>query len=173
MTLTRLFWEFFKAGLFAFGGGYATIPIIEKNIVEKYRWLTSSEFADIVTTAGIAPGVFAVNTATYIGYKVAKYAGAFFSILGVTLPSVLVVLAIAIFLPRFQSNHIVQSALKGLRPAVVGLIIVAALTIGTTAFTGLRSVLILLLVVCGIYFFKVHPIVALVVSAIAGILFFR
>jgi chromate transporter len=173
MILMKLFLEFFKAGLFAFGGGFSIIPLIEGNVVENYHWLTPQEFTDIVAIAGTAPGVFAVNTATFIGYKVAKCSGALASVIGVTLPSFFVILAIATFFPRVQDNHIIQSVLKGLGPAAVGLILVAALTVGTTAITGVKSVLITILVVCGIYFFKVHPILALLGAGIAGLLFFR
>ncbi len=172
MVLVKLFWEFFKAGFFAFGGGYALIPLIQKDIVERYRWLTADEFTETVAMAGMAPGVFAANSAAYIGYKVAHVWGALVSILGVALPSLFVILAIAVFFPQFKDNPMVRSALEGLRPAVVGLIIVAALTIGA-AHMSFKSALIVLLVVCGVFFLKLHPVVALLASAIAGILFFR
>jgi len=173
MILLKIFFEFFKIGLFTFGGGYAMIPLIEKEIVNKYHWLSTEQFIDLVAVAEMTPGPFAVNSATFVGYKVAKFWGSVAATLGVVLPSFMVILAIATVFFSCQNNQLVQAAFKGLRPAVLGLIIVAALTVGKIAIQDYKSVLVIIFVVSGIYFFKVHPILALIISAIAGILFFR
>ncbi len=105
MILIRLFFEFFKVGLFTFGGGYAMIPLIQKDIVEGHHWLTMEQFTDIVAIAEMTPGPIAVNSATFVGYKVAKLWGALVSTLGVVLPSFLVIWAIASIFLSFQDNH--------------------------------------------------------------------
>jgi len=173
MIIFKLFWEFFKVGLFTFGGGYAMIPFIEKGIVNKYHWLTLRQFTDLLAIAEMTPGPFAVNSATFVGYKVAKFWGAVSSTLGVILPSFLIIWAIASVFFSFQDNQLVQAAFKGLRPAILGLIIVAALSIGRVSISDYRSVLILAFVVAGIWILKIHPILALIASALIGIIFLR
>ena len=173
MILIKIFLEFFKIGLFTFGGGYAMIPLIEKEIVNKYHWLTMAQFTDLVAISEMTPGPFAVNSATFVGYKVAKFWGAVSSTLGVVLPSFLIIWAVASVFFSFQNNQIVQAAFKGLRPAVLGLIVVAALSIGKIAITDYKSVLILIFVVLGVWILKLHPILALLVSAIIGIMLLK
>jgi chromate transporter len=173
MILVRIFLEFFKIGLFTFGGGYAMIPLIEKEIVNKYHWLTTEQFVDLIAIAEITPGPIAVNSATFVGYKVAKFWGALLATLGVVLPSFLIIWGIASVFFSYQNNQIVQAVFKGLRPAILGLIIVAALSITKIAITDYKSILILIFVVAGIWILKIHPILALAVSAIIGFIFFR
>ncbi|MDD5565908.1 MAG: chromate transporter [Candidatus Omnitrophica bacterium] len=173
MIIVKLFWEFFKIGLFTFGGGYAMIPLIEKEIVNKYHWLTMEQFTDLVAIAEMTPGPIAVNSATFVGYKVSKFWGAVGSTAGVVLPSFLIILVVASVFFSIQDNQIVQAAFKGLRPAIFGLIIVAALSIGRVSIADYRSILILVCVVGGILFLKIHPILALVVSALMGVIFFK
>jgi len=173
MIIFQLFWEFFKIGLFTFGGGYAMIPLIEKEIVNKYHWLTMEQFTDLIAISEMTPGPVAVNSATFVGYKVAKFWGAVSSTLGVVLPSFLVIWAVASVFFSFQDNHIVQAAFKGLRPAVLGLIVVAVLSIGKIAISDYKSVIILIFVVLGVWILKLHPILALLVSAIIGIMFLK
>lgn len=173
MILIRLFFEFFKVGLFTFGGGYAMIPLIQKDIVEGHHWLTMEQFTDIVAIAEMTPGPIAVNSATFVGYKVAKLWGALVSTLGVVLPSFLIIWAIASIFLSFQDNPIVQAAFKGLRPAVLGMIIVAALSIGNISISGFKSIIIVLGVILGVSVFKLHPIIVFILSGIIGIWFFR
>ena len=173
MIIIQLFWEFFKIGLFTFGGGYAMIPLIEKEIVNKYHWLTIEQFTDLVAISEMTPGPFAVNSATFAGYKIAKFWGAVGSTLGVVLPSFLIIWLIASVFFSFQDNHIVQAAFKGLRPAVLGLIIIAALTVSKIAILDYKSIIILIFVVAGVWILKIHPILALIISAIIGIIFLR
>jgi len=173
MIYWRLFWEFFKVGLFTFGGGYAMIPLIQQSAVERFHWITMDEFAEILVISELTPGPFAVNSATFIGYKMAHVLGAFAGTLGVVLPSFLVVLIIASVFPQVQHNPVVQAAFRGLKPAVLGLIVVAALSVSKVAVTGIRSALVALLVVFGVTVFKVNPILALIIAGVAGALFFR
>jgi len=174
MILTRLFWEFFKIGAFTFGGGYAMIPLIEKEIVNKYHWLTMEQFADLIAISEMTPGPVAVNSATFVGYRVAKFWGAVASTLGVILPSFLVIWAISSVFFQFQNNPIVQAAFKGLRPAVLGLIIVAVLSVGKVSIlSGYKSLIIVFGTIIALSIFKIHPILVLVISAIVGIVFLK
>jgi len=173
MILLKIFFEFFKIGLFTFGGGYAMIPLIEKEIVNKYHWLTPQQFVDLVALAEMTPGPFAVNSATFVGYKVSKFWGAVAGTLGVVSPSFLIIWAISSVFFSFQDNHIVQAIFKGIRPAVVGLIIIAALSIGKVAIFDFKSAIILMVVIIGVLIFKINPILTLIISGIAGIIIFR
>jgi chromate transporter len=174
MIYLNLFLEFMKIGAFTFGGGYAMIPLIEKEIVNKYQWLTMKQFTDLIAIAEMTPGPIAVNSATLVGYKVAKFWGAVVSTLGVVLPSFLVIWAIASVFSQFQNNPTVQAAFKGLRPAVLGLIIVAAISISKTSILSeYKSILIVIGTVIALTIFKIHPILVLIISAITGIVFLR
>ena len=174
MIYLKLFWEFIKIGAFTFGGGYAMIPLIEREIVNKYRWLTMGQFTDLIAIAEMTPGPVAINSATFVGYKVAKFWGAAIATMGVVLPSFLIIWAIASVFFQFQDNPTLQAAFKGLRPAVLGLIIVAALSIGKTSiFAGYKSLLIVIGAVIALSIFKVHPILVLITCAIIGIVFLR
>ena len=173
MIVVKIFFEFFKIGLFTFGGGYAMIPLIEKEIVNKYQWLTTQQFIDLVAIAEMTPGPFAVNSATFVGYKVARFWGAAAATLGVVLPSFLIILLISTVFFSFKDNNIVQAAFKGLRPAVLSLIIVAALTVGKVSIYDAKSVVVVIFVVAAVWFFKINPILALIISGTAGIIFFR
>ncbi|MFA5039867.1 MAG: chromate transporter [Candidatus Omnitrophota bacterium] len=173
MIILHLFLEFFKIGLFTFGGGYAMIPLIQKEVVDNRHWLTIEQFADVVVISEMTPGPFAVNSATFIGYRVGGFWGAVFGTLGVVLPSFLIILAIVTTFLSFRENPVVRSAFRGLRPAVLALILVAAYSIGKIAVIDYKSVVILALVVTGILVFKIHPIMALVASALIGIIFLK
>ena len=174
MILIKLFWEFFKIGAFTFGGGYAMIPLIEKEIVNKYHWLTLEQFTDLIAISEMTPGPVAVNSATFVGYKVAKFWGAVASTLGVIFPSFLVIWTIASVFFQFQNNPTVQAAFKGLRPAILGLIIVAALSVGKVSIlSGYKSLIIVLGTIIALSIFKIHPILVLLISAIVGIVFLK
>jgi chromate transporter len=173
MILIKIFLEFFKIGLFTFGGGYAMIPLIEKDIVNKHHWLTMEQFTELIAISEMTPGPIAVNSATFVGYKVAKFWGAVVGTLGVVLPSFLIIWAITSVFFSFQDNQFVRAAFKGLRPAVLGLIIFAALSLGKIAIVDYKSLIILVFVVAGLGILKLHPILALLISGIIGIMFLR
>lgn len=121
-----LFWNFFKIGLFTFGGGYAMISFISNELVEKRKYVTQSEFADIVTIAESTPGPIAINSATYIGYRVGGVLGSIAASIAVSLPSFIIIYAISVFLPRFLDYEIVNKAFRGIQCAVAVLIISAS-----------------------------------------------
>ena len=112
---------FFKIGLFTIGGGYAMVPLIQNEVVDRKKWISKEDFIDLLAIAQSAPGVFAVNIAIFIGYKLRKKKGAVVMTLGTVLPSFLIILAIAIFFQQFKEFEIVEKIFKGIRPAVVAL----------------------------------------------------
>ncbi|MEW6171061.1 MAG: chromate transporter [Candidatus Omnitrophota bacterium] len=171
--LLTLFWTFFKVGFFTFGGGYAMIPIIEREIVEKHQWLTLAQFTDLIAISEMTPGPISVNAATFVGYKLAKFFGSLAATLGLILPSFLVILVIASIFVHFQENLIVQAVFKGLRPAVFALIVVAAFSIGRACVVDIRGLILAGLVIFAIIFLKLNPILALIISGCIGVLFFR
>ena len=128
LIMDKFYWDsfktFFRIGGFTIGGGYAMIPLIESEVVEKHKWLNKEEFLDIIAIAQSCPGVFAINMSVFIGYKKRRLAGAICSALGTALPSFIIILLIAMFLGGFRDNSYVEAAFKGLRPAVVALIAV-------------------------------------------------
>lgn len=118
-----LFLTFLKIGAFTFGGGYAMIPLIQREIVEKKHWISDEEILDIVAIAESTPGPIAINSATFVGYRAGGFAGAFFATFGVVLPSFLIILAISFVLRQFQELKPVQYAFQGIRAGVLALII--------------------------------------------------
>ncbi len=117
----------FKIGLFTFGGGYAMVAILERDLVEKKKWLEHDEFMDVIAIAESTPGPIAINSATYVGYKQAGFWGSFFATLGVVLPSFIVIFVISIFFDQFMSLEYVQYAFKGISACVIFLIVSAGL----------------------------------------------
>ena len=124
-TILTLFGIFFKIGAFTFGGGYAMIPVIQKEIVDKKKWITNDDILDIVAIAESTPGPIAINTATFVGYKIAGFWGAFFATLGTVLPSFIIILVISFILDLFQGLKAVQYAFFGIRAGVLALLIKA------------------------------------------------
>lgn len=124
----RLFWTFFKIGAFTFGGGYAMIPLIQKEVVERRRWMEDGDILDIVAIAESTPGPIAINSATFVGYRVCGVLGAFCATLGVVLPSFCVIYALSLVLRQFASIQAVQFAFNGIRAGVLALICKALLS---------------------------------------------
>jgi chromate transporter len=121
-ALVEIFWSFLKIGAFTFGGGYAMIPLIGHEVIERRRWLEQRDFSDLLTLAQSAPGPIALNTAVFVGYKRRGFAGALAAVLGVIVPSFVIILAVALFFSDMRDNRFVDAAFRGMRPAVVALI---------------------------------------------------
>ncbi len=134
-VLTQLFFTFFKIGAFTFGGGWAMISIIEKEIVDKHRWITREEFLDLLAVAQSLPGILAVNISVAIGDKLRGRRGSVIAAAGTILPSFLIILAIAIFLTPdlIKNNKVLSSIFRGIRPAVVALIVAPVLSSARSA----------------------------------------
>lgn len=133
MIYLQLFWSFIQIGLFSVGGGYAAIALIQSQAVERYAWLTMAEFTDLVTIAEMTPGPVAVNSATFVGIRVAGVAGAIVATLGCILPSCVIVTLLAYIYFRYRRVSLMRETLDSLRPAVVALIASAGLTILSTS----------------------------------------
>ncbi len=123
-TLLQLFWTFFKIGAFTFGSGYAMIPMIEKEVVDRRKWFDKDDFYDQFALASSAPGPFALNTAVFVGYKMKGWWGSLAAVLGAVVPSFVIILVIAVYLTESSDNRYVEAAFKGIRPAVIALIAV-------------------------------------------------
>ena len=136
MNYLKLFWSFFQIGLFSIGGGYAALPLIQEQIVDTHGWLSATEFMDLITIAEMTPGPIAVNSATFVGTRIAGVGGALVSTLGVVLPSLIIIFTVAYLYYRFQNVKQIQGVLSGLRPAVVSLSASAGLSILILAFWG-------------------------------------
>lgn len=194
MILCKLFWEFCKTGLFAIGGGMATVPFL-REIADKTGWFTAGQLADMIAVSESTPGPLGVNMATYVGYTVGStqlgspwmgIVGAVTATLGLIFPSIVIVLCISFFLKRFRTSTLVDAALYGLRPASVALISAAGVEIVLFAILRVDSIYQIgaaqlswksVLLAAGVYagtnlipkLKKLHPIWFILLSAIAGI----
>ena len=167
-SLGAAFLTFFRIGLFTLGGGYAMIPLIEAEVVEKHRWVTKEEFLDLIAIAQSCPGVFAINTSVFIGYKLRRTAGAISCALGTALPSFLIILAIAIFFHQFEDNPVVAAMFRGIRPAVVALIAVPTVKMASQAKLNRYTIWIPIVSALLIWLLGVSPIYIIIAAAIGG-----
>ena len=174
MLYLQLFITYFKIGLFGFGGGYAMLSLIQDEVVTKQAWLSLQEFTDIVAISQLTPGPIGINSATYIGYTVTNSIwGSVIATFAVCLPSFIIVLSIARAYKKFRSNKYIDSIFKGLRPATVGLIAAAALLLmNSENFIDYKSIIIFIFAFISIMFFKLHPILMIVLAAIAGLIIY-
>lgn len=165
-----LFLEFLKIGAFTFGGGYAMIPMIQREIVQKKKWISDDDILDIVAIAESTPGPIAVNSATFVGYHVAGFMGALFATLGVVLPSFIIILLISFILPQFESNRYVKYAFYGVRAAVLALILNACVSMYRQAPKKVISYIIMLGAFISVAFFKVNAIIVILFCALLGLI---
>lgn len=172
MIILKLFLTFAKIGAFSFGGGYAMIPLITREVVEINNWMTPEEFWDIVAIAEMTPGPIAINSATFLGYKVGGFWGAVLSTTGVVFPSFVIILIITSMFIKFQKSEYVQSAFKGIRPAVIGLIATAAFAVGKVSIMDVKSIIIAIITFSLISFTKIHPILAIITAGALGVVLF-
>ena len=165
--LTTLFVSFFKIGAFTFGGGYAMIPLIEREVIDRRRWVAPEEFLDLLTLAQSVPGPVSLNTAVFIGYRLRGMRGALATRLGSILPSFLIMLVIALFFSDVRQNPVVDAAFKGMRPAVVALIVGPVISLARGMHRSLYVVVAAAaLVIWGLGW---SPIFVLAAGAAAGI----
>ena len=177
MLLLKLFFSFIQVGLFSVGGGYAAMPLIQGQVVTLHGWLTMSEFTDLITISQMTPGPIAVNSATFVGLKVAGIGGAAVATAGCILPSCILVTLLAKLYLRYRKMDLLQGILGMLRPAVVALIASAGVSILVTAFwqegmiliqkTQVDMVIIFIAAVYLIQFRKMNPVLVMVLSGVA------
>lgn len=168
----QLFMTFLKIGAFTFGGGYAMIPLIQKEVVEKNNWLTEKDISDVIAIAETTPGPIAINAATFVGYKTKGTKGAFAATLGVVLPSFFIILLIALVFQKYMKYEIVEHAFWGVRIAVVALMTKAFLTMLKQCPKNAvsYSVAVITLVLVGI--FNINVLLIVLGSAVVGILYY-
>ena len=165
------FVTFFKIGLFTIGGGYAMVPLIEEEVVNKKKWLTQEEFIDLLAVSQSVPGVFAVNFSIFIGYKLKKFPGALSLALGTILPSFLIILSIALFFQRFKEYEAVESIFKGIRPAVVALIAAPTFSMAKSAKINKYNVWIPIVSALLIWLMGISPVYIFALAGIGGFIY--
>lgn len=171
MNLYRqLFKAFFRVGILTFGGGYAMLPILRREVVETNAWCTDEELADFYAIGQCTPGIIAVNTATFIGYKLRGIPGGVFATLSLVLPSFIIILAIAAVLENFAHLPVVINAFAGIRVAVVALVLNAVLKLLKTSVVDKTTLVIFLLVFILASVFSVSPVWFVLAAGLAGIL---
>ena len=178
MIYLELFWSFLKIGLFSFGGGYAAMPLIQEQVVSSHSWLSMAEFTDLITISQMTPGPIAINSATFVGIKIAGIPGALTATLGCILPSCIIVTVLARLYLKYRDMAMLQGILDSLRPAVVALIASAGISILITAFwgsaelislAGINWTLVIIFIVCVVLLrkFKMNPILVMVLAGVA------
>lgn len=186
MIYLRLFWEFFKTGLFSVGGGLATLPFLNA-MAERTGWFTAQQLADMLAVSESTPGPIGINMAVYTGYTAAGPFGSVCALAGIVTPSVIVILIVAAFLKAFHDNRYVQGVFYGIRPASTGLITAAGLTVAAGALLRLEAwvgfsrfweifdwkalILVTCILVLSRKFQKLHPAVFILASAAIGAVF--
>lgn len=186
----KLFWTFFKIGLFGFGGGYGMLSLIQNEVVEKQQWISNSEFTDIVAVSQMTPGPIGINSATYVGFKAIENAGmtrteavcgSLLASFSVMLPSFILMLLISAFFMHYKTHKSVQTVLKWLRPVVVGMLAAAVLlllneeNLGTFSAANLQlyvSIGLFVLAFIATYFWKIGPIKVILMAGLFGGLFY-
>ncbi len=173
MNLLNLYLSFFKIGLFGFGGGYAMIPLMQQEII-KNGWIKTETFLDIIAIAEMTPGPVTINSGTFIGYQVSGFIGALLATVGVVTPSFILIIVLAYFIKIMKEKGYLEAILLFLRPAVIGLIIAAAFTIGKTGIVDYISAIILstILLLLLVFKTKLHPIILIAASGLAGIILY-
>ena len=182
MIFIELFITFFLIGMFTIGGGYAMLSLIQSQVVTVHHWIDDTTFTDIVAVSQMTPGHIGINSATYVGYEVLTNTGApeimcvlgsFTATFAVVLPSFIIVLAICKVYEKFKNHYMFQGIMTGLKPATLGLVGTAALSLATPEnFIDWKSFAICALAFLGIFFKKIGPLAALGLGALAGLLLY-
>ena len=186
----KLFWTFFKIGLFGFGGGYGMLSLIQNEVVEKQQWISNAEFTDIVAVSQMTPGPIGINSATYVGFKAIENAdmtrtqavcGSLLASFSVMLPSFILMLLISAFFMHYKDHKSVQTVLKWLRPVVVGMLAAAVLlllneeNLGTFSAANLQlyvSIGLFILAFIATNFWKIGPIKVILLAGLFGGIFY-
>ena len=167
----QLFLTFFKIGAFTLGGGYAMLSMVEKAVVDQKKWIPTDEFWDMIAVVQSLPGVFAVNTALYVGHRVAGTKGAFAAMLGAIIPSITIILLLATVFHEYRENPVVERIFKGIRPCVVALILAPSLRMIKSAKVTWKTAIIPIAAAFLIWWCKISP-AYVILAAIAGSLIY-
>ncbi len=169
ISLRDLFFLFFFIGSFTIGGGFAMIPFIKREMIDKKHWMEDGDFLDNLALAQSLPGPVVINISILTGYRLRGVKGSIASVIGTAAPSFAIILVVALFLWRYRDYYLVQAAFMGIRPAVTALIIYTIFTLGRRVFADYRSLLLFTLFLSGLIFLNLHPITIIIVSAMIGI----
>jgi chromate transporter len=169
----QIFYTFAKIGAFTIGGGYAMLPLVQKEVVEKKQWISAGDFIDMIAISQSVPGIWAVNIAIFTGYKIKKNAGSIVATLGAILPSFIIILLIAMFFRHFKDNEYIAKMFNAIRPAVVALIAVPVFTTAKSVGINPKTVIIPVASAFLIWFWGISPIYIVLVAAISGIIYGR
>lgn len=168
--LLELYWSFFKIGGMTFGGGLTMLPMLEHELVEKRKWITEEELLDCYAIGQCTPGIIAVNTATFVGFKKAGVAGGIFGTLGMVSPSILIITLVANFLKVFMTNEIFIHAMMGVRGVVCALLLNTVITLGKKSLKKIVNWIIALVILVLGFFTKLPTVVLVLMAAAAGII---
>ena len=169
-NIWQIFLTFFKIGGFTIGGGYAMVPLIEREVVQNRKWINQEEFVELLALAQAAPGILAMNIAVFVGYRTRGMKGVFAATLGSVLPSFVIILAIATVFTDFKQNLVVESVFKGIRPAVVALIAVPIIRMVRTVHLTWKTAFIPAGAVALVYFAHLNPVWTILMAVVGGIL---
>lgn len=167
--LFKLLFAFMKIGLFTFGGGYAMLPMVKKEIVEHYKWATDEEVLDMFAIGQCTPGIIAVNTATFIGYKVKGVLGAIFATIGVVLPNIIIITIITTFLYKYRNNEYVTYAFNGIMAIIAALIVQAVIKLWKTGIKDLIGIALFVIAFVFVAFTKFSPVYMVLFGALVGL----
>lgn len=170
--LIKLYLAFLKIGTFSFGGGYAMLPFMQREIVNSHGWISMSEFTDIIGISQMTPGPIAINSATFVGYKVGGVVGSILATVGVVTTSFILVSIINKVLSKFKESTIVKATLAGMRPILIALIIYAFIDLAKESYMDLKSIIITIIIGIVLLSKKIHPILVIVIAAILGLIFY-
>ncbi len=172
MLLVKLFFTFFGIGAVAFGGGYAMLPLFERMIVEQQGWLDRSLFLDMIAISQMTPGPIAINSATFIGFQIRGVIGALVATVGmITIPVILISL-VSVHRESFKNSKVVQAIFRGLRPALVGLIFASVFSLTRDAILDLWGIILFFVFFALLAVLRVHPILVILISAVAGLIIY-
>ena len=167
----QIFWTFTKIGAFTIGGGYAMLPLIEKEIVVRKKWIDATEFIDRIAISQSLPGIFAVNVSILTGYRLKGNRGSIVAALGTILPSFIIILLIAMFFRQFNENIYVMKAFRAIRPAVVALIVVPVFSTAKEVGINIRTIIIPAAAAFLIWYLGISPVYIVIAAAIGGLVY--
>jgi len=172
-NMLKMFLILAKIGTFTLGGGYAMIPLVQREFVEKNKWIDNEEFMDIVALSQTVPGALIINSSTYIGYRLFGFSGALVACLASMLPAVIIILVTAVFFSQVRDNKIVEAIFRGIRPAVVSLILFAVIKLSKAVPKNRIHFIWISVSLVGIAIFALNPIIIIVASGLLGYKLFK
>ncbi len=172
ILLLKIFVVFAKVGTFGYGGGPSMIPLIQHEVVDRHHWLSNEEFVDAMAMGYALPGPIATKMSVYVGYKIAGIPGCIMSLLGMILPSMVLILVMMVFVSKFKDSPYTQAALRGVRPAIVALLIMVVYDIWPASMKNWPGGVILAVSFVAVTFLNVHPAYAIAGAALVGMMIY-